>query len=204
MENPLIEIDDVVRACVGLDATPDSQVVAIERYFTRDAAFNHPLCKVGAAPGSREAILKIYQWYRILSPKLLITVNDRTWVEQSTEAFMDAQPSSPTLPVAMVQRGTMFLDITQTFHLFFSPFSPRPAHLVTKLTLVKEGGALWFIDKQEDFYQPEDICNLIIPPLASPTLLIKGFASLASNDDADEDRKLREYTISRAMSSNKF
>ena len=77
MENPLAEIENVVRLCVGLNDNPESQLVAIEqcatehhaelevdvphRYYTRDAEFNHPLCKIGTAPGSREGILRIYQ-----------------------------------------------------------------------------------------------------------------------------------------------
>lgn len=34
---------------------------ALESYFTEDASFNHPLCSVEPRPGSRDAILGIYQ-----------------------------------------------------------------------------------------------------------------------------------------------
>lgn len=44
--------------------------------------------------------------------------------------------------VADEQNETLYLDITQTFHLWFSIFSPKPANLVTKLKL-QSYGAPW-------------------------------------------------------------
>src|SRR5258708_14075363 len=44
--------------------------------------------------------------------------------------------------VAAEHNETLYLDITQTFHLWFSIFSPRPANLVTKLKL-QSYGAPW-------------------------------------------------------------
>jgi len=146
------------------------------RYYTSDASFNHPLCSVGAAPGSREGLLRVYQyvrreaclrasgiiltglfdldrWYRILSPKLSLQVHERSWVEHTGNA---QDPTLSPTPKGIVRRGSLFLEITQTFHLFFSPLSARPARLIVKLSLVKEGaGSLWFIERQEDWYQPE-------------------------------------------------
>jgi len=44
--------------------------------------------------------------------------------------------------VADAQNETLYLDITQTFHLWFSIFKPKPATLVTKLKL-QSYGAPW-------------------------------------------------------------
>ena len=44
--------------------------------------------------------------------------------------------------VADAQNETLYLDITQTFHLWFSIFNPKPATLVTKLKL-QSYGAPW-------------------------------------------------------------
>jgi len=45
------------------------------RYFMDYASFNHPICCVPSHPNSREEILGIFQWYRILSPCLTTKVN---------------------------------------------------------------------------------------------------------------------------------
>lgn len=67
--------------------TPDEQRRTIDRYFTPDAEFVHPFC---AAPrfsegdlrlpglrrlGSRDALRGIFQWYRMLSPKIVIDID---------------------------------------------------------------------------------------------------------------------------------
>ena len=45
------------------------------RYFMDYASFNHPICCVPSHPNSREEILGVFQWYRIISPYLTIKVN---------------------------------------------------------------------------------------------------------------------------------
>ncbi len=71
--------------------------------------FRHPLCAVYRAPHSRDAMLAILQWYRILSPVLSVHVNHVTY---------DAEKNSA------------YLDITQVFHIRWSPFKPAPARYV--------------------------------------------------------------------------
>lgn len=70
MDNPLTEIQGVVlRLCTGTRAR---QQETLEKYFTSDASFKHPFC---AVTNDREKILRIFQWYKILSPKIEISVN---------------------------------------------------------------------------------------------------------------------------------
>lgn len=45
------------------------------RYFMDYASFNHPICCVPSYPNSRQEILGVFQWYRIISPYLTIKVN---------------------------------------------------------------------------------------------------------------------------------
>jgi len=44
--------------------------------------------------------------------------------------------------VADEQNETLYVDSTQTFHLWYSIFSPKPANLITKLKL-QSSGAPW-------------------------------------------------------------
>ena len=60
MQDPSREIVDVVKQFTAA-ATPDEQKAAIERYFTDDAGFQHPMCSVTPGPNSRSRILGIYQ-----------------------------------------------------------------------------------------------------------------------------------------------
>lgn len=75
------EIRHVVRSlCQG---TTDEQRRTLDRYFTPDAEFVHPFCvaprfKRGALRhvplldklSSRDVVRGVYQWYRMLSPKI--------------------------------------------------------------------------------------------------------------------------------------
>ncbi|KAJ7915661.1 hypothetical protein B0H13DRAFT_395553 [Mycena leptocephala] len=143
MQNPSSEVGAVVSLLTAA-AAPDIQKAAFLKYLTPDAAFRHPLCNVSPGPGSRDRLLGIYQWYRILSPHIDITVKR-----------VVHDPAS----------NTLLLDVVQYFHLRFSPFKAAPSRLLVRLTLREENG-LHYIALQEDFYHPDDFMSLIIPPLA--------------------------------------
>lgn len=82
---PEQEIRHVVRSlCQG---APDEQRRTIDRFFTPDAEFVHPFCIAPrfnegdlVLPGlrrlsSRDALRGIFQWYRMLSPKIVIDID---------------------------------------------------------------------------------------------------------------------------------
>lgn len=77
------EIRTVVRSlCQG---TADEQRRTLERYFTKDASFIHPFCIVPhfherhvhllGTLSSRDVVRSIFQWYRMLSPKIDIEID---------------------------------------------------------------------------------------------------------------------------------
>lgn len=73
MDIPVEEIEGVIRQlCQG---SPKEQENAINTYFTPDAEFIHPFIRTWSFQGSRWLILKIYQWYKIMSPNIEMTVN---------------------------------------------------------------------------------------------------------------------------------
>lgn len=65
--------------------SPSEQKEALETYFAPNASFVHPFCRVSSFTNvsvplvgeinSRWVIWMIYRWYKILSPKILLTVN---------------------------------------------------------------------------------------------------------------------------------
>ncbi|OSC98601.1 hypothetical protein PYCCODRAFT_1439115 [Trametes coccinea BRFM310] len=138
-----------VAVLVTAAVNPEIQKAAVLKYYAHDAAFRHPFCVVEPSPGSRDAILAILQWYRILSPKLSVRVTSVTYDEE---------------------KHSVFLDVSQTFHIRWSPFNPAPARLLVRLTLRPEPSpedpskTIYVIAAQEDFYHPEDLTLLLIPP----------------------------------------
>ncbi|KAJ6558192.1 hypothetical protein B0H19DRAFT_946469 [Mycena capillaripes] len=143
MQNPSNEVGAVVSLLTAA-AAPDIQKLAFLKYLTPDAGFRHPLCNVVPGPGSRDRLLGIYQWYRIMSPRIDLTVKS-----------VIHDPAN----------NVLLLDVVQFFHLRFSPFAPAPSRLLVRLTLREEKG-LHYIAFQEDFYHPDDFMSLLIPPLA--------------------------------------
>ncbi|KAJ7021432.1 hypothetical protein C8F04DRAFT_1140809 [Mycena alexandri] len=143
MQHPSSEVGAVVSLLTAA-AAPDIQKAAFLKYLTPDAGFRHPLCNVTPGPGSRDRVLGIYQWYRIMSPHIDIAVKS---------------------VVHDTVNNVLLLDVVQHFHLRFSPFRPAPSRLLVRLTLREENG-LHYVAFQEDFYHPDDFMSLLIPPLA--------------------------------------
>ncbi|KAK7028364.1 hypothetical protein R3P38DRAFT_921606 [Favolaschia claudopus] len=154
MQNPSSEIVAVVSLLTAA-AVPEVQKAAFYKYMTPDAGFRHPICSVTPGAGSRDQMLGIFQWYRIMSPNIDIKVNS---------------------VVHDTANNVILLDVVQRFHIRLSPFKPAPSRLLVRLTLRLENG-LYRIAMQEDFYHPDDFMSLLVPPLAP---LVRTSLSLAS------------------------
>ncbi|KAK7032415.1 hypothetical protein VNI00_013163 [Paramarasmius palmivorus] len=161
MQNPREELKSVV-TLLTTAVSPDVQKATAERYLTPDVGFRHPICSVTPGPGSRDSLLGIYQWYRIMSPK----------IEARVESVMyDAE------------NDVAFVEVRQKFHIRLSPFNPAWARLIVRLTL-REVEGLHYIAFQEDFYHPDDFMSLLIPPIAPIIRLALKGATIGSNINA--------------------
>jgi len=132
------------------------QTATIIRYFTPDAGFRHPLCAVDPGIGSRTKVIGVYRWARIMG------------------IYTDVSVSSVVLSETTL---AAYCDITLYYHVRFSPFAPRPSHLMAILHLRKQEDGFYYICAQEDFYQLDDAVGLGIPPLAP---VVHFFLSLVS------------------------
>ncbi|KAM5540164.1 hypothetical protein V8D89_006304 [Ganoderma adspersum] len=144
MEHPEREIAHVVHL-LTTSTDPEVQKEAVEKYYAPDVHFRHPVCEAN----DRKSLLSIFQWYRIMSPSHTLDVGSVTYNRDKLEVF---------------------LEITQTFHLRWSPLSPGPARLVTHLKLRPEKDKatdknVYVIAAHEDFYQQADLAMLVAPPL---------------------------------------
>ncbi|KAJ3505528.1 hypothetical protein NLJ89_g7366 [Agrocybe chaxingu] len=143
MEDPARDIYTVVYQLTATDS-PDVQKAAVEKYMTPDVSFRHPLCEVKSSERSRDELLGIYVWYRVLSPKI------------------DSQVDSV---VYDKDKGLLYVEVVQWFKLVFLPVTPAPARLIIRLSLRQQDG-LFYIAEQEDFYHTDDFTALLVPPIA--------------------------------------
>jgi len=75
MENPE---HDLYRVLPLLLSSKDPAVLhkAVERFFTPDVSFRHPLRVVKSGPNSRQTLLGIYEWYRIVGPGTVAIIDE--------------------------------------------------------------------------------------------------------------------------------
>jgi hypothetical protein len=71
-KSPVEEIPAVIHLLT--QSPPSLQRATIEKYFTPDAAFSHPFCRTWSGPNSRWLVEATYRWYKIMSPRIDLTV----------------------------------------------------------------------------------------------------------------------------------
>ncbi|KAI9668468.1 MAG: hypothetical protein M1831_001222 [Alyxoria varia] len=147
MNDPVKEIEGVIRQLT--QTTPSKQRRAIETYFTKDAAFTHPICRTGSFDGSRYLIRGIYRWYKIMSPRIDLQVNSIAY---------DAP------------NQILYVNISQVFRIFFVPFYAARVNLTTVLHLIRRdsiysdgGRSKYYINCQNDLYQINEIIKFALP-----------------------------------------
>ncbi|PWY88244.1 hypothetical protein BO70DRAFT_427058 [Aspergillus heteromorphus CBS 117.55] len=150
MEDPVREIPTVIQHLVS--SRPQDQHRTIQKYFTPSAAFIHPFCRVPSYDGSRWAVEKIYQWYKIMSPTIALGV----------ESVAYDKPNQK-----------LYVTMHQTFSIWLIPFHSSPVHLTTVLSLTTDPGdgrtptsgpaKRYYIAAQEDCYQPSEFVKFVLP-----------------------------------------
>lgn len=196
------EIDGIIKTlCQG---TPAAQQRAVETYFLPEVSFVHPICLVHAHnpivlpslfPGfvggssrpwtvfcSRDAVAAIYRWYRFMSPNTVVHIDSKAWDARNQVLYVTAR---------------------QRFTIWFVPFYKANVRLVVELQLrrqrpaapsiqtnneshgrtgggtARHGPHKYYIARQEDHYQVDDVLRYILPTFG-PILafIIRQFASL--------------------------
>ena len=142
MENPIHDIPAVVHL---LTQTPPSvQRDTLEHYFTPNAAFTHPFCRVESYfPYSRALIRSIFRWYKIMSPRIQLSVH--------SVAF--DQPNN-----------LLYVGISQRFAIWFVPLHRTDVQLVTVLELEhQKSNGKYYIKSQNDLYQTDQFVKFVLP-----------------------------------------
>ncbi|KAJ5606638.1 hypothetical protein N7510_009419 [Penicillium lagena] len=150
MEAPATEISTVIRLLT--QSPPSLQEKTINRFFTRNASFVHPFCRVPSFEGSRWFVGKIFQWYKILSPRIEIEVHSIAFDEDHLK---------------------LYVNMSQIFSIWIVPFHVSPVTLTTVLDLTTDAThsdaptngnhTLYYIKKQEDLYQTSEFVKFVVP-----------------------------------------
>ncbi|KAK8227175.1 hypothetical protein HDK77DRAFT_484304 [Phyllosticta capitalensis] len=168
MENPEQEISQVVRSLT--QSPPSVQRETIDKYFTRNATLVHPFCRTGKFRNSRLLIHGLYRCYKIMSPRVDISINSVAFDKQNL---------------------ILYVHVSQIFRIWFIPFHYAPVSLVTVLQLEKHSpyedavadsssvrtastngqssssavaGSKYYIASQNDLYQTTDFPRFVFPP----------------------------------------
>jgi len=186
MQDPRKELPSVISILTST-TSPSLQQATLHKFYTADASFAHPLCRVAPGPSSRERILGVYKWYRVLSPVVQAKV-----VEVSWDQHPGGRPKGDVHGAEIVGEGngtgetsaggegkTVYVQVVQWFKLRISPFAAAPSRLTVRLTLREEGG-LYYIAAQEDFYHPADLAALLLPPITPLITLALSTAGVVS------------------------
>ncbi|GAB7357839.1 hypothetical protein MBLNU230_g0010t1 [Neophaeotheca triangularis] len=141
MDDPIQDVSRVIHKLT--QNPPNEQAAAIDAYFTPNASFTHPFCRTGSFEGSRHLIHSIYRWYKILSPKIDLTVHSVAFDETTLLCYV---------------------KITQLFSLWFIPFYHERVSLVTELQLVRPPSShKYYIQAQNDLYQTDQFFKFFAP-----------------------------------------
>ncbi|KAF7986688.1 hypothetical protein HWV62_12699 [Athelia sp. TMB] len=187
MQDPRAELPTIISILTSTPS-PSLQRATLHRFYTSDASFAHPVCRVSPGPNSRERILGVYQWYRVLSPVVKADILEVSWDRHPgghpNGAIHGAERVGENVDAKVngeIGEGEhVYVQVVQWFKLRISPFAAAPARLTVRLTLRKEG-ELYYIAAQEDFYHPADLAALLLPPITPLITLALSTAGLVSN-----------------------
>jgi hypothetical protein len=188
MENPEREISGVIRSLT--QGTRGEQEKALNDYFLPNAYFVHPYCRVPPfestqvqipftdikwTVNSRWLVSIVYQWYKIMSPEILLEV-DSTSFDSRTDSLYATIRQTFTIwivPFSLWQANVRLVCLLKLAHLPVDEnkhplLQTHPAEQSDHDTDAATPPKRYFIRGQEDHYQINDMLKFILPLGASP------------------------------------
>ena len=92
MNNVDLELRDVVLRLTE-NNDPKSHKATVDKYFTTDAGFQHPLVTVPSGPGSREQLKNVYAVYKYATRDIEIDIQRITVDSNATRAVVELEES---------------------------------------------------------------------------------------------------------------
>ncbi|CCG83620.1 Predicted protein [Taphrina deformans PYCC 5710] len=122
MNNPELEIKAIVLALTESDDAAKHKAT-VDKYFSKDASFVHPLCTVESGPNSREELKNIYAVYKFFTRDIHIDIQKVTIDSNCTRAVIELEESlsASFLPFLRVKNLKIIsiLDFERVDNRFF-------------------------------------------------------------------------------------
>ncbi|KAJ2976493.1 hypothetical protein NUW58_g8071 [Xylaria curta] len=193
MENPEEEISGVIHSLT--QSTRKEQEKTLNEYFLPDAYFTHPFCRVPSFEprrvrvpfsniewtiGSRVLILLVYQWYKIISPRILLKVDSTSFDRRTNSLYATVRQTFTIwiVPFSLWQANVRLVCLLELAHL---PVDKDKQPLIledgfTEKNRDNNTAVSWekryFICGQQDHYQTNDMLKFIAPFGASACLCL--------------------------------
>ncbi|KAI1489676.1 hypothetical protein F5X96DRAFT_601694 [Biscogniauxia mediterranea] len=178
MDRPGARISGVITALT--QGTEEDQQKALDDYFLPSAYFIHPFCRVPSFDNiklpftshtinSRWLVQLIYQWYRILSPEVKLSI-DSTSFDKNNNLLYVTMHQVFTLwfvPFSLWQADVKLVTVLELEHLPVDG-NNRPVDLSqhqpgTDDDFAIERSKRYFIKGQEDHYQVDQFLKFVAP-----------------------------------------
>ena len=104
MNNPELELRSLILTLTENDDAVTHKA-AVDRYFTHDAEFVHPLCTVTSGVNSREQLKNVYAVYKFFTRDIQIDIQQITVDSSCTRAVIEMEESlsATFLPIFRVK-----------------------------------------------------------------------------------------------------
>lgn len=187
MENPEQEISGVIHSLT--EGTREEQAKALDDYFLPNAYFVHPYCRVPPfqstevripltdikwTVNSRWLLSIIYQWYKILSPKILLEVDSTSFDSRTNSLYATIRQTFTIwlVPFDLWQANVRLVCLLKLAHLPVDenkqPLLQNESEQIDHNENTATPSKRYFIRGQEDHYQINDALKFILPLGASP------------------------------------
>ncbi|KAI0457626.1 hypothetical protein F5B21DRAFT_463938 [Xylaria acuta] len=193
MENPEEDISGVIHSLT--QGTREEQEKTLNDYFLPDAYFVHSFCRVPSFQSrqirvpfsntewtinSRLLVFFVYQWYKIMSPKILLEVDSTAFDKRTNSLYATIRQTFTIwlVPFSLWQANVKLVCLLELAHL--------PVDKNKKLLMLENGFTQknrdnntagvsekrYFIRGQQDHYQTNDMLNFVVPFGASAFIYI--------------------------------
>lgn len=90
MNSPELELRDIILQLTE-NKDPKSHKAHVDKYFTKDCSFYHPLATVQSGPHSREQLKNVYTVYKVFAKDIKINIQKITVDSNCTRAVVELE-----------------------------------------------------------------------------------------------------------------
>ncbi|GAP82472.1 putative flavin-binding monooxygenase-like protein [Rosellinia necatrix] len=183
MENPEQDIKGVISSLT--QGKKEEQENTLNRYFLPNAYFVHPFCRVPSFEpiqvqlpfynfetiNSRRLVQFVYQWYRILSPDVVLEIDSTAFDEKTNSLYATIRQTFTlwVVPFHLWEANVRLVCLLKLEHLPVdkdeNPIFPqnRSGQNGYRQNTAPSTRRRYFIQGQEDHYQTNDMLKFVAP-----------------------------------------